>query len=335
MDAYIYNAEIFCEDCGEKIREDLTAAGKAPANPDDEHTYDSSEYPKGPISDGGGESDCVQHCGCGPDCINAIELDDGTKVGVLLENPLTSDGVEQLKESIRADPDNEVIKLWIEHYAKDYGIEIPEDEEIEPEEGDYTTDDHRAFYQNGKLAVLVPPGDDWEPHVLAHMKRENYWPNVWSISDHGNTVQLEIAERFQHDIETWKAEFYPQEASKVPIENAVAHSLQKWRGLTEENLTKHNLKHNSTSGFHIRRRGGAEPKVFTVDSGSCALCVYYYSDKTNCRACPLVKHLGARCDESGQPFNTYIKNGDPSPMIAALEAIQKEQQCQPNQKIGS
>lgn len=43
MDAYIYNADIYCEECGEAIRTRLTC----PGDPDDERSYDSDKYPKG------------------------------------------------------------------------------------------------------------------------------------------------------------------------------------------------------------------------------------------------------------------------------------------------
>jgi len=114
MQAYIYCADIYCEDCGEKIREDIDREGLAPADPDDETSYDSDEYPKGPYPDGGGEADCPQHCGSGENCINAIELSDGHKIGAFLENPLTSDGVKYVQEAIQNG--GEVAALWAEWY---------------------------------------------------------------------------------------------------------------------------------------------------------------------------------------------------------------------------
>lgn len=66
MDAYIYQAVLWCEECGNKIKAELTAAGKAPEDPEDENTFDFDDFPKGPYPDGGGESDCEQFCdGCG------------------------------------------------------------------------------------------------------------------------------------------------------------------------------------------------------------------------------------------------------------------------------
>lgn len=118
MDAYIYNADIYCEQCGERIKARLDAEGHTPKNPDDERTFDSSEYPKGPFSDGGGEADTPQHCGEGEKCLNALVLSDGTKVGCMLENDLTQAGAEYVKEYLRDDPDSEVVQLWANFYRE-------------------------------------------------------------------------------------------------------------------------------------------------------------------------------------------------------------------------
>jgi hypothetical protein len=86
MNAYIYQADLYCEDCGKKIRQDLLEDGTfhptlgklKDANIHDETTYDSDDFPKGPYPDGGGEADTIQCCaGC----------------SCLLENPLTDDGL--------------------------------------------------------------------------------------------------------------------------------------------------------------------------------------------------------------------------------------------------
>jgi hypothetical protein len=125
MDAYIYQADVFCEDCGAKIRNELTAAGEAPEDPDDEHTYDSDDFPKGPYPDGGGEADSPKHCGAGEDCPHAIECRRGQqtwKVGGFLENPLTPEGYAQVAHDIlehMKDPSKgtrEVLLLWFEFY---------------------------------------------------------------------------------------------------------------------------------------------------------------------------------------------------------------------------
>lgn len=120
MNVYIYAADLYCDDCGEAIRKQITEEGFAPDDPDDESSYDSGEYPKGPYPDGGGEADCPQHCACGGDCLNEIELSDGWSVGAWLENELTIEGVEYVKEVIREG--GEVADLWAEFY-QDYDLE--------------------------------------------------------------------------------------------------------------------------------------------------------------------------------------------------------------------
>jgi hypothetical protein len=92
MDAYVYQAALWCGPCVIKrlVEEKKASPGALDMPPaealqqvvssngfTDESDYDSDDLPKGPYSDGGGEADSPQHCdGC----------------GLLLENPLTSDG---------------------------------------------------------------------------------------------------------------------------------------------------------------------------------------------------------------------------------------------------
>lgn len=82
----MYCAALYCEDCGEDIRKQLDAEGKAPADRDDESSFDSDQYPKGPYGDGGGEADTPQHC---------------DSCGLFLENPLTPDGDAYVREKAK------------------------------------------------------------------------------------------------------------------------------------------------------------------------------------------------------------------------------------------
>lgn len=115
-------------------------------------------------------------------------------------------------------------------------------------------------------------------------------------------------------LETWKAEFYPIEARKVPVEDAVQHSLNKWRGLTKENLDKHELTLDEYSVLI-----DDEDNEFGVDAYSCALCQKY----RYCDGCPLANVLGRSCDneDDGEhsPYGLFVEEGNPLPMIAALE----------------
>jgi hypothetical protein len=121
---YIYNADMFCDDCGEEIENDflrdarravglVTPVGFAYGDddfelsfdPDDEGSYDSEEYPKHYSS--GAESDCPQHCG---------------ECGVFLENDLTTDGADYVRNAVREDlasgcDDSIALTVWFPYYS--------------------------------------------------------------------------------------------------------------------------------------------------------------------------------------------------------------------------
>ena len=95
---YIYQADVWCDADGEAIREDLAKAGDAPEDPDDETSYDSDNFPKGPYSPE--ESDSPDHCAARDDCLgDLITLPSGWKVGELLSDDLTEDGYQYVAES--------------------------------------------------------------------------------------------------------------------------------------------------------------------------------------------------------------------------------------------
>ena len=73
---YIYRADVYCGDCGEAIREDIVQAGFAPDDPEDEYTYGSDEFPKGPYPTTEAV-DAPEYCG---------------RCQSLLGSPLTEDG---------------------------------------------------------------------------------------------------------------------------------------------------------------------------------------------------------------------------------------------------
>lgn len=82
----IYCANMYCDECTEKIKEDHAKDGFVPDDPDNQYTYDSDEYPKD--CDVTCEADCPQHCaGC----------------HVFLENDLTCDGADYVVEAVRDD----------------------------------------------------------------------------------------------------------------------------------------------------------------------------------------------------------------------------------------
>jgi hypothetical protein len=95
MRAYIYRAALICSDCASEIREQRIEDS---VNLDFE-SEDSDHCPQGPYSNGGGEADTPQHCDA---------------CGVFLENPLTADGEEYVRESAA---DGSVPPAWLEYYS--------------------------------------------------------------------------------------------------------------------------------------------------------------------------------------------------------------------------
>jgi len=110
-EAFIFQAEIYCVDCGQAIRDRITKAGKAPATPDDERSYDSDQFPKGPFTDGGGESDTPANCAA---CHK------------FLHNPLTDAGVKYVLEYLKEYTDDkrgagDALDEWAEE-LRDYHL---------------------------------------------------------------------------------------------------------------------------------------------------------------------------------------------------------------------
>lgn len=104
MDAFIYSADLFCSDCTTTIKQEIAHRypQHVPVNPQDECSYDSDRYPKGPYMDGGGESDSPQHCG---------------RCGLFLENPLTRDGYRYVEDKLRRDGDSPTVQEWADFYG--------------------------------------------------------------------------------------------------------------------------------------------------------------------------------------------------------------------------
>jgi len=123
--ACIYNADIFCDECGEAIRAEIIANDPSWADVSDESTYDSDEFPK--YADNDAETDSPQHCGAHAECLDPTILSDGSAVGQLIGTNLTDDGVEYVREAI-ADG-GLVAELWAEEFSDYDGIEAPEDDD--------------------------------------------------------------------------------------------------------------------------------------------------------------------------------------------------------------
>ena len=102
MDAYIYQAALLCDDCGEIQRQNIEArwllVGDGSEHP---NTKGSDDWPHGPYGGGGGEADSPQHC---------------DHCQIFLENPLTGDGEAYVIEAGRQDRRGCVYRVWRDFY---------------------------------------------------------------------------------------------------------------------------------------------------------------------------------------------------------------------------
>jgi len=101
MDAWIYAADIYCEDCACDISDklDVVRFSEVPKLPYEKH---GDDYPQGPYADGGGEADTPNHCG---------------SCGEFLENSLTQDGENYVRDAMTGDGDATVLAQWREFYS--------------------------------------------------------------------------------------------------------------------------------------------------------------------------------------------------------------------------
>jgi hypothetical protein len=124
MDAYIFQAALYCEQCAQGIKDvrkincgccggfhadidymDCRGFDQKTGEPRSESLYDSDDFPKGPYPDGGGEADSPQHC----DSCN-----------VFLENPLTPEGRSHVRRELADGAgDKAVLERWRDFYGMD------------------------------------------------------------------------------------------------------------------------------------------------------------------------------------------------------------------------
>lgn len=123
--AAIYQADIWCTECANLIRERLRSEGKAPEDENDNYSYDSDDFPKWAGDDE--ESDSPTHCGSHEDCVNAEILPSGRKIGCLMGS-LTEDGVNYVRESHMERP-SEVTEFWVNYFSlQGYDFDLPDGE---------------------------------------------------------------------------------------------------------------------------------------------------------------------------------------------------------------
>lgn len=77
------------------------------------------------------------------------------------------------------------------------GMEEAEMEPNQPDEDDVVTEDHENWFQSGKLYFT---GD--EKGLAAKMEQDQFWPNVWFISDHGNAHLITLTASNEWSLKT-------------------------------------------------------------------------------------------------------------------------------------
>lgn len=127
-------------------------------------------------------------------------------------------------------------------------------------------------------------------------------------------------------LQTWLEEFYPKEAKDTTPKEAIAHSLQKWKGTTPENLAKHLVIKQGVRLIDADLK--FEKAMFT--GKECALCVHYA--KSYCGKCPLaISRNGTPCDEGKRDIldlywlatGIVFDGNKTQPMIDALQSLLK------------
>lgn len=135
----IYQADVWCDSCADEIRKRIQAEGNAPENPEDSSSYDSDDYPK--YMDDDEEADTPQHCGSHENCLEAVTLPSGRKIGALLSTNLTNDGVDYVREQCL--DGGEVADFWREQF-RDY--DIPPAELTDEAKAAYVKSPHHCPY---------------------------------------------------------------------------------------------------------------------------------------------------------------------------------------------
>ncbi len=98
MEAYIYQADIYCADCAKNYRQHLSQNCT-------KDTGDSDQFPQGPRDMTWQEADSPQHCG---------------NCNLFLENPLTNDGEKELKILLSKPASNGIAEIIHAEYKQYY-----------------------------------------------------------------------------------------------------------------------------------------------------------------------------------------------------------------------
>lgn len=123
-------------------------------------------------------------------------------------------------------------------------------------------------------------------------------------------------------IQTWEEEFARHSAKFVESQKMVGpirlieYDLLYWKGLRKENLEKHNLEMEDHDMVHDHDYHQSQKLLLSENS---ALCQRYLKPDSRyhpCVSCPIMKSSGSPCSF---PYEEWVRNLNPEPMIEALE----------------
>lgn len=106
-------------------------------------------------------------------------------------------------------------------------------------------------------------------------------------------------------MESWRKEFYTIRGKQAAAQGTLAslkHGLQKWQGVAQENLNKHDLIREGKYVLRERDHGQAEIQSFELGWRQCGLCWIYNETagplwQENCVGCPI-----SRPGADGEPI---------------------------------
>jgi hypothetical protein len=117
--AYAWQADIYCDACGDAIKRSLRAENKGPEDEDDQRSFDSDDFPK--WADDNEATDSPQHCGAGEECKDAIDLE-GRKIGALIGSNLTREGMEYVIDTLEEPGKTKFQRALCAMWADAFGI---------------------------------------------------------------------------------------------------------------------------------------------------------------------------------------------------------------------
>lgn len=121
MQIFIFDCELFCEDCAADAMKRLRA--EFPKRMTKEEKKEFAEMcNEGWVDSKGDTWDAPEHCASGERCANAITVGK-KKIGCWLENELTEEGKEYVRKVVRK-REGLCWELWAEWYTESFGLRV-------------------------------------------------------------------------------------------------------------------------------------------------------------------------------------------------------------------